>query len=216
MNEKKKLYYALFIPSILSLMMILAFFFERGMGMDFTRFGIEPRRADSLYHVFYIPFIHAGMGHLFNNVIAFFVVCSCLYYFYGDIATEVLLFSTLFSGLLLWTIGRESYHVGASGVVFALSFFLFFSGVIRRYAPLIAISLMVVFLYGSNVWHLFPWFPDDPVSWEGHLSGGIVGTILAFVYRKQGPQKPIKVWEEEESENNETEIELQESGSVDD
>lgn len=215
MNEKKKLYYALFIPSVITLAMILAFVFERGMGLNFVRFGIEPRRVESLPHVFFTPFIHAGIGHLFNNVVAFFVVCSCLYYFYSSVANKILLLSIVFSGLLLWVIGRESYHVGASGVVFALSFFLFFSGIIRRYAPLIAISFIVVFLYGSNVWHLFPWFPDDPVSWEGHLAGGIVGTLLAFIYRKEGPQKPVKVWEEEDEENTETEENDDENNSTD-
>jgi hypothetical protein len=45
-----------------------------------------------------------------------------------------------------------------------------------------------VFLYGSLIWGVFPTQPR--VSWQGHLSGLIVGIILAFIYRKQGPQRP--------------------------
>lgn len=82
-------------------------------------------------------------------------------------------------------------------MVYALAFFLFFSGIIRRHVPLIAISLVVVFLYGNNVWHLFPWKEFDPVSWEGHLAGAVSGALFALIYRKKGPQKPEKIWDDE-------------------
>jgi hypothetical protein len=50
------------------------------------------------------------------------------------------------------------------------------------------------------VWHIFPWTVNDPVSWEGHLAGLITGLIIAIAFRNDGPQKPVKVWEEEEIE----------------
>ena len=50
---------------------------------------------------------------------------------------------------------------------------------------------------------MFPWQKFDPVSWEGHLAGAVSGTLLAFAYRKQGPQKPVKVWEEDDDNDNE-------------
>ena len=71
--------------------------------------------------------------------------------------------------------------------------FLFTSGVIRKYLPLQAISLFVVFVYGSLIWGIFPMQPH--VSWEGHLAGLISGVILAFVYRKLGPQSPKYMYE---------------------
>jgi membrane associated rhomboid family serine protease len=111
----------------------------------------------------------------------------------------------LFSGIILWIIGRESWHIGASGLIYALAFFLFFSGLIRRHIPLIAISLIITFLYGSMVWHIFPWKVNDPISWEGHLSGGFTGLMLAVFFRNQGPQRPIHEWEDEEEEDDENE-----------
>ena len=111
--------------------------------------------------------------------------------------------------MILWVIGRDSWHIGASGVIFSISFFLFFSGLLRKHIPLIAISFMVAFLYGNNVWHLFPWGKMDPVSWEGHLAGGITGVLLAFVYRKQGPQKPVKEWDDEDDSDDEDDVDFE-------
>jgi membrane associated rhomboid family serine protease len=110
----------------------------------------------------------------------------------------------LVSGFLTWSIGRESWHIGASGLVYALSFFLFFSGVFRKYIPLMAVSLLVVFLYGSTLWNMFPVaeLVDPNVSWEGHLSGAVSGLACAVIFRKYGPQKPEEI-EEEEGDNNE-------------
>lgn len=199
--EKKRLYYALFFPAIFTIIIILVFLFEHGMDLDFSKYGIVPRETSKLPYILTAPFIHADIGHLLNNAVAFFVLTLSLYYFYSAIANYVLLFSYIFSGLLLWVIGREGTHIGASGIIFSISFFLFFSGVLRKYIPLIAVSLIVVFLYGNNVWHLFPWTTNDPVSWEGHLAGGFVGLILAFVYRNKGPQKEEKIWDDENEED---------------
>jgi membrane associated rhomboid family serine protease len=114
------------------------------------------------------------------------------------LASKVLLISYIVSGLILWVIGRDSWHIGASGLIYALAFFLFFSGIIRRYVPLIAISLIVALIYGNMIWHILPWETHDPISWEGHLAGGIVGVFLSIFYRKVGPQKPVKIWDEED------------------
>jgi uncharacterized membrane-anchored protein YhcB (DUF1043 family) len=43
-------------------------------------------------------------------------------------------------------------------------------------------------MYGGMIWGVFPM--EEHVSWEGHLSGLVVGVALAFLYRKRGPQSP--------------------------
>ena len=198
--EKKRFYYSLVIPFLIVLLMFLSFVLEKGMPWDFRTAGVFPQRVENLWGIFTVGFVHADWGHLFNNSLSLFVLASALYYFYAPLATRILVMSYIFSGLILWFIGRESWHIGASGLVYALAFFLFVSGILRKYAPLVAISLIVVFLYGNMVWGIFPW-QEYRVSWEGHLSGTIVGFVLAIIYRKKGPQKPVKVWEEEEEED---------------
>ena len=99
-------------------------------------------------------------------------------------------------GIWLWTIGRPSFHIGASGVVYALASFLFFSGIIRKNNKLISVSLFVVFIYGGMIWGLFPII--ESISWEGHVSGAIAGLFLAFWFKKDGPQKMQYYYEIEE------------------
>ena len=98
----------------------------------------------------------------------------------------ILIYGLLLSGLLTWIIARPSYHIGASGIVYLLVSFIFFSGIFRKYYRLTALSLIVVFLYGGMVWYIFP--TEERISWEGHLSGFLVGFIFSYLYRKMGPQ----------------------------
>jgi len=196
-SNKRQFQNSIFIPFILGILMILCFILEKGMDWDFHTAGIFPRRIENVWGVFTLIFVHADWSHLANNVISFVLLGSCLYYFYKELATKIMIISYVFSGLILWAIGRDSWHIGASGLIYSLAFFLFFSGIIRKYVPLIAISLIVAFIYGSMVWHIFPWQNQDPISWEGHLAGGIVGFLLAVWFRKKGPQKPVKIWEDE-------------------
>ena len=88
------------------------------------------------------------------------------------------------SGLFCWIIARDSYHIGASGVIYLLFSFIFFSGIIRKHYRLIALSLVVIFLYGGMIWFILP--TEDRISWEGHLSGFLIGVLFAFLYRKKG------------------------------
>jgi len=199
--EIKQIYSAIFIPMIIGVLMTLSFILEKGMNWDFHTAGVYPRHIEDIWGIFTIIFVHSGWSHLINNLISFEILGSLLYLFYSQIASKVLLISYIVSGILLWIIGRESWHIGASGLVYSIAFFLFFSGIIRKHIPLIAVSLVVAFVYGSMIWHIFPWQIQDPISWEGHLSGGMVGLILSIWLRNEGSQRPVKVWEENENDD---------------
>ena len=69
---------------------------------------------------------------------------------------------------------------------------------------LIVIALIMVFLYGSFIWGMIPSLAiPQNISWEGHLSGAMIGVLLAFFLRKEGPQKEVYHWDEdEENEEN--------------
>ena len=106
------------------------------------------------------------------------------------------------SGTFLWCLGRINFHIGASGIVYALASFIFFSGIISKNKNLSALSLIVIFIYGSLFWGLFP--TDQQISWEGHLSGFISGLILSWYFRKDLPKRKKYQWEiDEEIEQSE-------------
>lgn len=183
-------------PLYFVLSLWIVFWAEGTYNMYFTKYGIYPRTFFGLRGIIFSPFIHGSIKHLFNNSIPLFVLLTTLFYFYRKIAFKVLLYGTLFSGLLTWIIARDSYHIGASGIVYLLFSFILFSGIIRKYYRLIAVSFIVIFLYGSMIWYILP--IKDEISWEGHLSGFIFGLLFAFIYRKHGPQPMQYDWEDEE------------------
>lgn len=188
--------YTIAIPLYSILLLWLIYWFEVNFGYNFTKYGVYPRTISGLKGILFSPFIHSGIKHLFNNSVPLFVLMMSLFYFYKQVAYKILIFGTIFSGILTWIIARDAYHIGASGVVYLLFSFIFFSGVIRRYIRLIAVSLMVIFLYGSMIWFIFPF--KEEISWEGHLSGFLVGFLFAIIYRKRGPKKIQYNWESDD------------------
>ena len=166
---------------------------------NYSSLGIKPGDVSGLKGIIFSPFLHTSFSHLWSNTLSLLILIWLLFYFYSRIAFSTLLYLWVLSGAVTWVIGRDSYHVGASGLVFAILFFLFFSGLFRKYIPLVAVSMIVAFIYGGTVWSIFPIteMVDASISWEGHLSGAISGLLLAVIFRMQGPQKPVETWEEE-------------------
>ena len=195
MSTQRK--YSIFIlPALFILVLFIVEFIEHTYGMRFAKYGVLPRTLDGLKGVLLSPFIHSDWKHLTNNALPLFVLIATLRFFYKGIAEEVFLWSWLMSGLWLWAIGRPSFHIGASGLLYALASFLFFSGIIRKHTKLMSISMFVVFLYGGMVWGIFPM--KKHISWEGHLAGALAGLILAYWFKDNGPPKQIYQYEIDE------------------
>ena len=55
---------------------------------------------------------------------------------------------------------------------------------------------------------MFPYFSPANMSWEGHLSGGIMGTLCAFGFLNHGPQRP-EPFADETDEEEEHEIDTE-------
>jgi len=160
------------------------YWIEIYFGLNFVKFGVLPRKLTGLKGVFFSPFIHSGISHLFNNSIPLAVLLSALMYFYQKVYLNILLIGGVLTGLLTWIIAREAYHIGASGIVYLLFSFIFFSGIIKKQFQLVAVSLIVIFLYGSMIWYVLP--IKEGISWEGHLSGFVVGLVFALIFRNKG------------------------------
>jgi membrane associated rhomboid family serine protease len=176
---------------------------EAAFGISLASLGVLPLTVTGLKGIIFSPVIHGSLTHLISNSVPFFLLSAALFYYYRSKAWQIFILSWLVTGLWTWIFARGSaYHIGASGVVYALAAFHFVSGIIRRESRLIAFTLLVTFLYGSFVWGIFPDFAlKERISWESHLMGMIAGIVLAYSYRDVGPQKKIYEWPDDDDED---------------
>lgn len=207
-EEKNRWLSSIAVPLFFVSLLWVVKFCEQEFHLNFTSWGILPRTVGGLKGILTGPFIHGDWNHLINNSIPLLILGTALFYFYREVALRVGLLSFLLAGLYTWISARAAYHIGASGLVYALFGFLLISGFLRRYIPLIALSFLVAFLYGSLIWGILPWKKE--VSWEGHFWGLFIGIVLAIFYRKKGPQRKVYRWEEDDDNLEEEAYWLQE------
>ncbi len=207
--DKRILGHSVFVSTILVVVLWLVKLFEIEFGFDLSIFGILPRELIGLRGIIFSPLIHSNIEHLTANSLPFLVLNFSLFFFYRKSAYAIFILTYLFSGIFVWIGGREALHIGASGVIYGLAAFLFLSGVISHNIRLLTISLIVILLYGSMFWGIFPLKPE--ISWESHLWGGLSGFVLAWLYRKSAPIVEVEnddmTDETEEMEDQELEVE---------
>ncbi|WP_370899892.1 rhomboid family intramembrane serine protease [Chryseobacterium gossypii] len=186
-------------------------YFLQTLGFFESCFGaIIPLLPEGLPGIVLSPLLHGNLDHIIGNSIPIVVLMFLLYQFYPLVANKVFILGWLATGLLVWLLppidiltGDYMYTctIGASGVVYVLAFFLFFSGVFKWNMKLLTISLLVVLYYGSLVWGMFPeelfYSLQEPskISWQAHLSGAVVGSIIAFAFKNIGEKKKKYIWE---------------------
>lgn len=184
------------IPMAAVLAIWTVYWFEVTFQVNFNTYGVYPRTLRGLRGIVLSHFIHGSIAHLYNNTIPLAVLLGALFYFYRRTAFKVLLVGALGAGILTWVIARPSYHIGASGIIYLLSSFIFFKGIKTRYFRLVALSLAVVFIYGGLLWYIFP--VEGGISWEGHLSGFLMGLVLAYAIPTPLPVTKKYDWEKED------------------
>jgi membrane associated rhomboid family serine protease len=204
-NEKIRFFRSFFYPFLLVLIIWLIKAVEVIFSVNLSEYGLYPLQLKGIPGIFTSPFLHADLAHLFANSLPLLILGALLFYFYEEIAWSVMLLLYLVTGIWVWTFARgHAVHIGASGVIYGLAAFLFFSGIIRRETRLMVITLLVTFLYGGLIWGIFPqFFPTKPISWESHLMGLLAGFILSIYFRKAGPQRKTYDWDDEEEEEEE-------------
>ncbi|HTX88902.1 MAG TPA: rhomboid family intramembrane serine protease [Bacteroidales bacterium] len=198
-EDTQRILRSIIYPAIFVILIWLVYFTEEIFHVDLSEYGLQPLKWKGLIGIFTTPLLHANFSHLVANSIPLLILGSLLFYFYREIAWRVVLLIWLLTGLWTWFLARgEGVHIGASGLVYGFASFLFFSGILRRDNRLMAITLLIAFLYGGMVWGIFPrFFPNIPISWESHLMGMVSGLVLAFYYRRDGPQPAKYDWEDE-------------------
>ena len=172
--------------------------------------ALIPLSADGLKGIIFSPFLHGGLDHIAANSLPIFILLFLLYQFYKPIATKVFLMGWLLTGALVWLLPpidvftgvyTNTCIIGASGIVYVLAFFLFFSGVFRWNMKLLTVSLAVAFYYGGLVWGVLPeelfstLSEPSKISWQSHLAGAFIGILLAYFYKKQGEKKNKFIWQ---------------------
>jgi membrane associated rhomboid family serine protease len=225
--EKQEFIRAVYYPVLLLVTLWAIKGLELFGNVNFTFLGIYPLTLKGIPGILFSPLIHADFKHLFNNSIPLTILGTALFYFYRPVAAKIYILIWITTGFCVWIGGRFAYHIGASGVIYGLASFLFFSGVLRKNTKLLAISLLVIFLYGSLVWGIFPL--NEEISWESHLFGSLSGLAFSFVYSKNiivseniiepeaTPEEEYEYpyWENDNTDdNNDNNIELKERNNV--
>lgn len=207
-RDTQRIILAAAVPLLLVFILYILKILEIGMNWDLSHFGIYPREKYGIIGILTHPLIHNGVKHLIANTLPLLFLSWCLFYFYRGIAGRIFVIIWIGTGILTYIIGKPGWHIGASGLIYGLAFFLFFSGIMRKHIPLISVSLLITFLYGGIIWQMFPHFSPANISWEGHLSGGIMGTLCSLIFLNHGPQRlePFANETDEESYLEEEEV----------
>ncbi|MEM8583551.1 MAG: rhomboid family intramembrane serine protease [Bacteroidota bacterium] len=155
------------------------------------KLGLRPRDTEGLIGILTTPFFHGGWGHLLSNSFPMVTLTGLLIFFFPKRWPAIGAFLWLGTGALTWLIadlellfsGSRGVHIGASGVVFAVAAYLSVSGFVRRNFRILALSLIVIFYYGSMFAGVLP--GREGISWESHLAGAIIGVMAAFFFKNQ-------------------------------
>jgi len=174
------------------------FILDAVFGLRLGRFGLRPGSIPGLVGVGAAPLLHGSFEHLLSNSMPMLISLTATLYLYPRSALRVIPMIWIGSGILAWFIGRPSLHYGASGLIYGLLAYVFFSGILRRDMRSVSVSLLVGFLYGSMVWGVLPIRPH--MSWEMHLTGAVMGVLLAFIYRNWDRTPLFRYdWEDDDS-----------------
>ncbi len=181
MNDKS-LSTAVQFPIYLILIMWLVHILKLTLNLSLGNYGLLPRSTDGIIGIFTAPFIHGSFQHLTSNTIPLFILTLIILLFYRKIAYQSMLLIYVLTGAAVWAFARgNQIHIGASGVVYGLVSFVFWTGIFRRDVKSIMLALVMTILYSGLFLGILP--NQKGISWESHLFGGIVGIFVAFLMK---------------------------------
>ena len=185
-QEKQELKSSLFFTIKLAFILLMVQVFQSATGIDLGGFGVFPRNQYGLIGILLGPMVHGSWSHLFSNLPPLMVTVFLIHYFYREYFWRIFLSCYFLTGIAVWIFSREVYHIGISGVVYALVSFLFFAGIFVRNLISIVLSLLVLMLYSGVVAGVLPTqeILEKNISWESHLLGAIAGAVIAWMFRR--------------------------------
>src|SRR5258708_4499709 len=103
-------------------------FFHGGLGQH----GIAPRQISGLPGILWAPFLHGSVQHLAAHSVPLLLLGGILCWRSRSEFALVTLGGIVLSGALTWLIGRNAYHIGASGLIFCFFGYLASRAVFNR------------------------------------------------------------------------------------
>lgn len=168
------------LPLLFCFIMLFCLLIEKYLGFKLTYYGIYPRSFDGLLGIIFSPFLHSGWSHFLSNLVPVFVLVTMMEVFYERVSLLSIVSITLITGIAVWMFARNSYHIGASGLIYGLISFIFWTGLFRVNTRSIILSLIILVVYSSYFDGLKP---REGVSWESHLFGALSGILMSFLLK---------------------------------
>lgn len=168
--------------------------------LELSFLAVKPQEISGLIGIIFAPLLHSDYDHLIANSLPLILLGGLLFYGYPISKYRTVAIVWIVSGVGVWLFGRPSYHLGASGLVSGLFYFLFFSAIFRRDKVSIALMFIAVLMYGGILLGILPW--DPKISFESHFFGAVGGVTSATLFKNIDP-KPIEKtydWEGEDEE----------------
>jgi len=172
--------------------------------LELSFLAVKPQEFSGLVGIIFAPLLHSDYDHLLANSLPMVLLGGLLIYGYPISKLKTVAIIWLVSGVGVWLFGRPSYHLGASGLVSGLFYFLFFAAILRRDKVSIALMFIAVLMYGGVLLGILPW--DPKISFESHFFGAVGGVLSAVLFRNVDP-KPVEKAYEWEGEDEDVEEE---------
>jgi membrane associated rhomboid family serine protease len=190
-KEKAILFYSLKVAIGFAVLCIVVHLIFLILPIHKYDWSIYPRDVGQIYGIITGQFIHASWGHLLTNIPPLLVSTWVLFYFYRSIGWSSFTLILMITGFMVFLFARNSSHIGASGLIYGLISFIFFSGIFRRNVKSIILMIIMVIMYSGYMAGFFPM--EEKISWESHLFGAIAGLWTAFVFRnyREHDEEPI-------------------------
>lgn len=150
------------------------------LGNRLLYLGIFPRRVIGLPGILFAPLLHANFNHLFFNTIPLAVLCNFILLNGFDYFLHVTVFITLVSGALIWLLGKDGLHIGASALITGYWGLLVCDIMQQQTVTAIILGLVCIYYFAGIFFGVFP--GRKGVSWEGHLFGLVAGVLASFLF----------------------------------
>ena len=123
-------------------------------------------------------FLHGNLPHLIGNTKGLLLSVPLVLYLYKNNFTSIMILGILIPATVVYCLGFNT--VGISGLVYALIWFLIFSGIGSEDKIKFLVSMALIIFYGSTLTGITQ-YAGRGISYHGHLSGFAVGLICSII-----------------------------------